>query len=699
MIHGIRVFTYALLSLAVTALATPAYATPACQACHSAPTMGKARITTQSLSASVHPAFMCRDCHTTLPEQAVPHDHPAPRVNCARCHGPQPLRGARPAKPVRHGGPDAPADLLPGCAECHGSHDVRRPDAPGSLVNRANVVQTCAACHGPKGAAAKALGDRQVVEYRKSVHGQVDPNRPGLVAAVCTDCHGDHSILPSSDPASRVHKTNVPAVCGACHAKEYQEYQKSTHGKALADGKTDAPSCTDCHGEHNIQTSSAPGSRTSSASITETCAGCHADKTLIDRYNLAAGRISSYRDSYHGVANRFGEVRAASCASCHNAHLVLPSSDPGSSVHPANLPGTCGSPDCHPGAGANFARGSIHLMPSPTRDAVQYWVAKIYSLFIWALILGFVALIICDLVQYARRGWKVHGDGHANSLDSAKIRRFSTSQLRQHGVLIFSFTMLILTGFPVRYPDAPGSDWLVRAFGGVTLRGNIHRAMAILLILVCVWHVAWTVFTRRGREDFLHMLPKPRDIPRAFGMLKYYFGLAMEMPGFGRFNLIEKFEYLSMGWGSAVMIITGFALWFPELALRFIPKWGLDVCEIVHGYEAVLAFLAITIWHFYHVHLKPGSFPMSRVFLDGSVTLGEMRHEHRLEYERLAGELSSRIAAREKTAAAHEEPTAKAESPEPVKESPAPADVSEPDRESPAPPKPRKKPRKGGKSK
>ena len=104
MIHGIRVFTYALLSLAVTALATPAYATPACQACHSAPTMGKARITTQSLSASVHPAFMCRDCHTTLPEQAVPHDHPAPRVNCARCHGPQPLRGARPAKPVRHGG-------------------------------------------------------------------------------------------------------------------------------------------------------------------------------------------------------------------------------------------------------------------------------------------------------------------------------------------------------------------------------------------------------------------------------------------------------------------------------------------------------------------------------------------------------------------------------------------------------------------
>lgn len=638
-----RRLAYSFLILAWTVLGgRQALATPACLACHSAPDMGAARVTADSLSGSVHKGFTCTDCHTGMPAEAVPHPHPAPRVNCMRCHATPGRMGAPVVSPIKHGPPGAPTALLPRCANCHGTHDIRRPQNMESKVSRQNVVQTCAACHGPKGVAAKIIGSRQVVQYRMSVHGRPDPSRPGLYAAVCTDCHGSHSILPANNPESGVYKTRVPQTCGRCHKTEYKLYEQSVHGRAVARGNKDAPACTDCHGEHNIL---APSDRASSVSgyhIVETCARCHANKTLIRRYNLPTARVESYKQSFHGVANEFGEIQVANCASCHRAHLILPESNPRSSIYPANLPSTCGRPDCHPGAGPNFARGHMHLTPSPRSDRAVFWVSVGYAVFIWLLISSFVLMIAGDLVQHARHGWKVHEPEPSRPLDTVKVQRFTRNQLLQHATLLISFTLLLLTGMPIRFANSAASGWVIRALGGMTVRGNIHRAAALLLVAVCLWHLVWTVSTRRGRADFIRMLPKVRDIGRAFGMLKFYLGLSMEMPGFGRFNLIEKFEYLAMGWGSVVMIVTGLALWFPDITLRFLPKWGLDICHVVHGYEAVLAFLAIIVWHFYHVHFKPGTFPMSRVWLDGEVTLAEMRHEHRLEYERLTDELSQK---------------------------------------------------------
>jgi cytochrome b subunit of formate dehydrogenase len=80
------------------------------------------------------------------------------------------------------------------------------------------------------------------------------------------------------------------------------------------------------------------------------------------------------------------------------------------------------------------------------------------------------------------------------------------------------------------------------------------------------------------------------------------------------------------------MIVTGAILWRPEWFLDWTPTWTFEVCRVVHGFEATLAFLAIIIWHMYHVHLRPGVFPMSRVWLDGKITRGELRHHHPREY-------------------------------------------------------------------
>ena len=93
-----------------------------------------------------------------------------------------------------------------------------------------------------------------------------------------------------------------------------------------------------------------------------------------------------------------------------------------------------------------------------------------------------------------------------------------------------------------------------------------------------------------------------------------------------------------MAWGSFVMIFSGFFMWNVELSLRLFPLWVHDIFVIVHGYEAMLAFLAVIIWHMYNVHLNPEVFPMSKVWLNGKITGHELRTLHPLEYRKIVAE-------------------------------------------------------------
>lgn len=604
--------------------------------------MGEKRVTRESLAGSPHASLQCVDCHTGIPARAEMHAVPAPPPDCASCHLSPGRRGAPLASEVHHGRKGADPAALPSCQSCHGAHDMRPAGHARSKVSRQNVMQTCAACHGPGGPAAARTGERRLLDYRDSVHGRPDPARPGLYPAVCTECHGTHSILPASDPRSAVSQVRAAETCGACHPAELEEYRDSIHAQSLAAGGRDAPSCADCHGEHDIQRVAAPGSRVSRVSIVETCARCHEDKTLIDRYGLPANLVKSYRKSYHGVANRFGEVEVASCSSCHNPHRILPQSDPRSSIHPDNLPATCGQEGCHPGVGRNVALGSVHLDPSPTRDRAVYWVSILFGIFTYGTILGLTSLVVLD----SFRRWRTpkalrQRDDSADPLDQVKVPRFTRVQLLQHQILLTSFILLVITGFPIKFPEWTISQWIINAVGGVTARGAIHRLMGAILLLAGVWHVLWVVTSPRGWREFLRMLPERDDPKRAVGILKYFFGLSKEFPPTGKFSLYEKFDYMAVGWGSVIMGVTGLALWFPHIALQIAPKWALDVCHVVHSDEAVLAFLAITIWHFYHVHYKPTIWPMNTTWLDGQVRLGDLKEEHRLEYERLRAELEA----------------------------------------------------------
>jgi len=215
------------------------------------------------------------------------------------------------------------------------------------------------------------------------------------------------------------------------------------------------------------------------------------------------------------------------------------------------------------------------------------------------------------------------------------FERLTLNQRIQHIVLMISFSTLVLTGLPVRYPESSVSSRIIWLLGGFGMRSMLHRCAAIILILLTVYHVCYTIFSRRGRSEVWALTPNLKDAFDVFHMMKYYFGLASAKPRFGRYGFIEKFEYLAVGWGSVIMIGTGLMLWFPAKTMLFLPKWALDVARIVHSYEALLAFLAIVIWHFYQVHLNPDVFPMSRVWLDGKISEHDMKEHHPVEYERI----------------------------------------------------------------
>src|SRR3990172_2674128 len=148
-------------------------------------------------------------------------------------------------------------------------------------------------------------------------------------------------------------------------------------------------------------------------------------------------------------------------------------------------------------------------------------------------------------------------------------------------------------------------------------------------------HILYTILTRDGRRDFLLLLPKLGDAKDTAHNIRHFLGKVPEKPRFGRFSYIEKFDYWAVYWGCIIMIGSGLFLWFETYVLRFLPKYSLDVAHEMHSDEAMLATLAIVIWHFYNVHFNPDRFPGTLLWWHGQLSEHEMKEEHPLEYEEI----------------------------------------------------------------
>jgi cytochrome b subunit of formate dehydrogenase len=192
--------------------------------------------------------------------------------------------------------------------------------------------------------------------------------------------------------------------------------------------------------------------------------------------------------------------------------------------------------------------------------------------------------------------------------------------------------VLVITGFMLRYPEA---WWVVGirrlSAGAFELRSFSHRLASVIMVLSAVWHLGYLAFTRPGRKLFLDLLPRWRDVTDPWGVLKYNLGLAPVKPAFGRFSYIEKTEYWAMAWGTVLMAATGAILWFENTSMSHLTKLGFDIARTIHFYEAVLATLAIIVWHFYFVIFNPDVYPMNLSWLTGRMSEAEMLEEHPLQ--------------------------------------------------------------------
>ena len=218
-----------------------------------------------------------------------------------------------------------------------------------------------------------------------------------------------------------------------------------------------------------------------------------------------------------------------------------------------------------------------------------------------------------------------------------KYLRMTLNERFQHVNLFINFTLLVITGFALKYPEAFWVTPITDAPLGMTFRGFLHRLCGVAILTLSGYHLLYCAFTERGRGIIKDMIPGLKDAKDIWETLKNNFFInrpAKEIK-MGRFNFREKSEYLGLIWGTIVMTVTGFILWFKTEWLMYFPMWTYDVARAIHFYEAILATLTIIVWHFYSVVFNPDIYPMSWAWITGDLTEHEMKLEHGLELEKI----------------------------------------------------------------
>jgi cytochrome b subunit of formate dehydrogenase len=215
--------------------------------------------------------------------------------------------------------------------------------------------------------------------------------------------------------------------------------------------------------------------------------------------------------------------------------------------------------------------------------------------------------------------------------ESQKIYRFELARRIEHVILVISFTTLAITGLVQKYSLEGISQGMIYLFGGIEMTRVIHRLAATIFLLESVYHLAivgYKLFVLRVEAS---MLPGLKDAVDGIQETLYNLGFRKTLPHMGRFNFKEKAEYWALIWGLFVMGATGFMMWNPILTSTILPGQFIPAAKAAHGGEAVLAVLAIILWHFYHVHLRTWNWSM----ITGKLSRAEMEEEHAEELEKI----------------------------------------------------------------
>ncbi len=584
------------------------------------------------IKKSVHQNLECSNCHGFVvnnPKKHVKKDAKILTADCNLCHNDIAIQH----KESIHGiSLDEGINESARCWDCHGSHSIYKSESDSSTVSPKNLVKTCGKCHDDP-----LFNERHLTSFKqpakmfsKSVHGKlVEEGRTD--APSCISCHGIHNIKNRVQPGSTISSFSISKTCGKCHSEIRDEYEQSIHWLAVKKGISESPTCNDCHSEHAIDAVNSSKKRNEIKKLQElTCLECHENLLLNSRFGIQDENAVNYQDSYHGLAVMRGDKDAAMCIDCHGVHKILPKHNVESTINENNVVATCAK--CHKGATETFSKSYSHI--SNSNDSARFIEKIVADIYIWLIIIVIGGMAIHNFLIF------IHDLSERRKEDKTKIKipRFTKNELIQHTVLLLSFIILAITGFQLKFPESFWSGWLTDLGLTEPVRQWTHRISAVVMIGLSVWHVVYLVVTARGRDVLKGMFPKWIDIKQAIQNVKYYLHITKKHPEFDNYNYMEKAEYWALIWGTVVMGITGFILWFPTIVGNWAPVWVIKVSEIVHYYEAILATLAIIVWHWFFVMFRPREYPLNFTSVDGKMTIIHFKDEHRSKYKKVMAE-------------------------------------------------------------
>ncbi len=633
-------------AVASVAPKTPKEKSALCQKCHAQLSDTLVHNIHKHLDAKARAKPLCTDCHGANLHTVTPGSQMTPQnkeATCIQCH--QNISNmVENSIHVPKGG----KDQFQYCTGCHASNRSLAAVSQASKLKKIaspNTVTTLRveSANGSEGLSLVKARDHVVVTSEN----------------YCRDCHKENAALPGHSRHDRVDK--VPG---------------------------DHPTCFTCHGG-NAHDMVKP-KKLSARETVQLCMKCHNNEELMKRYGMTTEPVHSYLKSFHGKAvMRFGQMNAATCVDCHGLHAVLPPNDKQSPVNSANVTGTCRK--CHPNAKMNFSlSGANHITLKIDETPTLRTEELFFKVLTVSVILGLILLIMLDLrrkvfsrdyhpesgrpvgllislaffammigiamMSLGIRGarWPVItslGLGALALLMYAFTRqpkpphirekvypRFNLMQRLQHICLMGSFTILVITGMPLRFAEITWAPNVQALFGGFAGARLAHRGAALVMIITWIWHTLYLIYQwKLAKFSFKSwtMFPNLQDFTDFFHTVAYGVGLRNDPPKFDRFQFREKFDYFAVYWGMPIMVFSGLVLWFPAQASAYLSNLSFGVAYIAHSDESVLAMLAIVIWHFYNTHFNPDTFPMNRTWLTGTMTESEMERDHPMEKARI----------------------------------------------------------------
>ncbi|MCK9273561.1 MAG: cytochrome c3 family protein [Syntrophales bacterium] len=652
----------------------------------------------------------CLGCHKTEDlvaatkdvKDANPHDsHYGPELDCDLCHHahkesenfcnqchefdfvvPSPI--VKPAKAVKRAAPvkdAAPVETAPkkkmdrappdagkpeeAVLNCRGCHSA--PEYTEKFDRSVHGLLACTTCHTGIENVAQHMKKETKTELtpcaacHSAISVQFEDDVHGVEAKMtCAACHTDVHIRMAGAGGT---KAAVINRCTTCHSKD--QYVQFGHAKEVLQGNEDSAGCSDCHGLHDIAVfkETIEDKALQRESFMAACISCHDNQELVRRNNLSTDIVESYEETYHGKVLHIGfPERVAGCADCHNGHNILPATDPQSTVHPDNLIKDCKA--CHSGFHARFVKFEAHADYSNSeRYPVLFWTN---AFMIALLVCVFFFFWVHSILWWRKAYWKKWKDRGAAPTEEnipfaletvLYVQRFSWRDRIMHILLVVSFFLLVMTGFPIKYAESAWAEVLINLMGGPQMTGLLHRISAIVLwalFLYTCWLSLKFLFPKRQVRGWTKRLFGPeslffnkKDWEDLKGMFRWFFNRG-EMPQFERWTYWEKFDFFAVFWGMFVIGLSGLMLWLPELFSYILPGWMINVATVAHSEEAFLAAIFIFTVHFFHNHLAPNKFPMESNIFTGRYTVAALKEERPEEYERMIAE--NRLASLERKA-------------------------------------------------